>query len=36
MALTYDQHKAAIDTAYPIRRPIDWLRQDDHVIYGHR
>ena len=34
MALTYDQHKAAIDTAYPTP-PIEWARQDNHVTYGH-
>ena len=34
MALTYDQHKAAIDAAYPTP-PVDWVRQDDHVNFGH-
>ena len=34
MALTYDQHKAAVDTAYP-SPPVDWVRQDDHVTFGH-
>ena len=34
MALTYDQHKAAIDRAYPTP-PIDWARQDDHVTFKH-
>ena len=34
MALTFDQHKVAIDTAYPTP-PIEWARQDDHVTYGH-
>ena len=34
MALTYDQHKAAIDTAYPTP-PVDWARQDDHVTFAH-
>ena len=34
MALTFDQHKAAVDTAYPTP-PIEWARQDDHVTYGH-
>ena len=34
MALTYDQHKAAIDAAYPTP-PIEWVRQDDHVTFGH-
>ena len=34
MALTYDQHKAAIDAAYPTP-PIEWQRQDDHVNFGH-
>ena len=34
MALTFDQHKAAIDAAYPTP-PIDWARQDDHVTFGH-
>ena len=34
MALTYDQHKAAIDAAYPTP-PIDWARQDDHVTFDH-
>ena len=33
MALTYDQHKAAIDAAYPTP-PIEWVRQDDHVTFG--
>ena len=33
MALTYDQHKAAIDAAYPTP-PIVWARQDDHVTFG--
>ena len=33
MALTYEQHKAAIDIAYPTP-PIDWVRQDDHVTFG--
>ena len=34
MSLTYAQHKAAIDIAYPTP-PIDWARQDDHVIFKH-
>ena len=34
MALTFDQHKAAIDAAYPTP-PIEWVRQDDHVAFGH-
>ena len=34
MALTYDQHKAAIDIAYPTP-PVDWVRQDDHVTFAH-
>ena len=34
MALTFDQHKAAVDTAYPTP-PIEWARQDNHVTYGH-
>ena len=34
MALTFDQHKAAIDAAYPTP-VIDWERQDDHVRFGH-
>ena len=34
MALTYEQHKAAIDIAYPTP-PIEWVRLDDHVNYGH-
>ena len=34
MALTIEQHKAAIDAAYPTP-PIEWLRQDDHVTFGH-
>ena len=34
MALTFEQHKAAIDTAYPTP-VIDWERQDDHVQFGH-
>ena len=34
MALTYEQHKTAIDAAYPTP-PIDWARQDDHVTFGH-
>ena len=34
MALTFDQHKAAIDAAYPTP-PIEWQRQDDHVNFGH-
>ena len=34
MALTFEQHKAAIDTAYPTP-PVDWERQDDHVAFGH-
>ena len=34
MALTFDQHKAAIDSAYPTP-VIDWARQDDHVNFGH-
>ena len=29
-----NQHKVAIDTAYPTP-PIEWARQDDHVTYGH-
>ena len=33
MSLTYDQHKAAIDAAYPTP-PIDWARQDDHVTFA--
>ena len=33
MALTYEQHKAAVDIAYPTP-PIDWARQDDHVTFG--
>ena len=33
MALTFDQHKAAIDAAYPTP-VIDWERQDDHVHFG--
>ena len=33
MALTYDQHKAAIDAAYPTP-PIEWERQDDHLNYS--
>ena len=33
MALTFDQHKAAIDAAYPTP-PIEWVRQDDHVTFG--
>ena len=32
MALTYDQHKAAIDAAYPTP-PIEWARQDDHITF---
>ena len=34
MALTYDQHKAAIDAAYPTP-PIEWARQDDHITFRH-
>ena len=34
MALTIEQHKAAIDAAYPTP-PIEWARQDDHVTFGH-
>ena len=34
MALTYDQHKAAIDAAYPTP-PIEWVRQDDHITFQH-
>ena len=34
MSLTFDQHKAAIDSAYPTP-VIDWARQDDHVNFGH-
>ena len=33
MSLTYDQHKAAIDAAYPTP-PIEWERQDDHVTFA--
>ena len=33
MALTIEQHKAAIDAAYPTP-PINWERQDDHVNFG--
>ena len=33
MALTYDQHKAAVDDAYPTP-PIEWERQDDHLNYS--
>ena len=32
MALTYDQHKAAINAAYPTP-PIEWARQDDHITF---
>ena len=32
MSLTYDQHKAAIDAAYPTP-PIEWARQDDHITF---
>ena len=35
MALTYDQHKTAIDIAYPTP-PIEWARQDNHVTYEHQ
>ena len=34
MAQTFDQHKVAIDLAYPTP-PVDWERQDDHVNFGH-
>ena len=34
MSLTFEQHKAAIDSAYPTP-VIDWARQDDHVTFGH-
>ena len=34
MSLTFDQHKAAIDSAYPTP-PIDWARQDDHVTFAY-
>ena len=34
MSLTFEQHKAAIDLAYPTP-PVDWARQDDHVTFGH-
>ena len=32
MSLTYDQHKAAIDAAYPTP-PIEWARQDNHITF---
>ena len=32
MALTYGQHKAAIDAAYPTP-PIEWKRQDGRSLY---
>ena len=32
MSLTIEQHKAAIDAAYP-SPPIEWARQDDHVTF---
>ena len=34
MSLTYSQHKAAIDAAYPTP-PIEWARQDNHVTFKH-
>ena len=34
MALTYDQHKASIDAAYPTP-PIEWARQDNHITFAH-
>ena len=34
MSLTFDQHKTAIDAAYPTP-PIEWTRQDNHVTFGY-
>ena len=33
MALTIEQHKAAVDDAYPTP-PVDWARQDDHLNFS--